>query len=151
VGLKWPNDVLVDGRKVAGILIETTTLPGNRLTAVVGMGMNVNGSLAPWPDIAARATTLAQACGQEFRREAIIVAFLHELGGWVQRLATDPAAAQALLAAWRARLVTLGHPTTVHQGQSLVTGIAEGVTEDGALILRRDDGTRAVILWGDVE
>ncbi len=142
--------MLVDGRKVAGILIETTTLPGNRLAAVVGIGMNVNGSLAPWPEIAAKATTLQDAIGQPFAREPIIVAFLRELGTWAQRLAADPTSAAALLATWRARLVTLGHPTTVHQGDALVAGVAVDVTENGALILDLPDGTRHTILWGDV-
>ncbi|MBA3823397.1 MAG: biotin--[acetyl-CoA-carboxylase] ligase [Ktedonobacterales bacterium] len=151
VGLKWPNDVLLDDRKVAGILIETTTLPGNRLAAVVGLGMNVNGSLDPWPELASKATTLAAACGQTFAREPLIVAFLHELGGWAQRLAADSLAHQSLLAAWRARLVTLGRPTTVHQGDELLAGIAGGVTDEGALLLDLPDGTRRTILWGDVE
>lgn len=150
-GIKWPNDILVDGRKVAGILIETTTAAPGRLAAVIGLGMNVNGSLTPWPAIAARATTLADALGREFSREALILAYLAALGATLADLATDAAAQPALFARWRARLTTLGRPTTVHQGDQLVAGIAEDVAADGALILRRPDGTRTTITWGDVQ
>lgn len=151
VGLKWPNDVLLDGRKVAGILIETTTATPGRLAAIVGMGMNVNGSLAPWPEVAARATTVAEAMGQPYAREPIIIAFLQSLGAWVQTLHQQPATSTDLRQQWRARLRMLGQPTTVHQGDQLVAGIAEDVGEDGALILRLPDGTHATITWGDVE
>ncbi len=151
VGLKWPNDVLVDGRKVAGILIETTTTAAGRLAAVIGMGMNVNGSLAPWPEIAQRATTLADALGRDFAREPIIIAYLRDLGATMMDLAARPAAARELRDRWRARLATLGHPTSVHQGANRIAGIAEDVTADGALVLRLADGTQRVITWGDVE
>lgn len=151
VGIKWPNDILVDERKVAGILIETTTTPVGTLMAVIGMGMNVNGSLAPWPEIAARATTLADALERPCAREAIIVAILDTLGQDYLALTTQANAAEALLERWRARLVTLGQRASVHQGHELVSGFAEDVTSDGALILRRDDGTRQLITWGDVE
>jgi BirA family biotin operon repressor/biotin-[acetyl-CoA-carboxylase] ligase len=151
-GIKWPNDILVDGRKVAGILIETTTAAPAHLAAVIGLGMNVNGSLAPWPAIAERATTLADALGHEFPREEIILAYLAALGATLTGLAADGGAAlPALFARWRARLATLGRPTTVHQGDHLVAGLAEDVADDGALILRLPDGTRTTITWGDVQ
>jgi BirA family biotin operon repressor/biotin-[acetyl-CoA-carboxylase] ligase len=150
VGIKWPNDILVDGRKVAGILIETTTATPGRMAAVVGMGMNVNGSLAPWPELAERATTLRDALGHAFAREPLIIAFLRALGQWCAILATDPTATTDLRQQWRARLTTLGQPTTVHQGDHLIVGIAEDVAEDGTLMLRLPEGEQRLITWGDV-
>ena len=152
VGIKWPNDILIDGRKIAGILIETTQQHG-QLVAVIGLGMNVNGSLVPWPDIAARATTLADALGQPYVREDIIIAVLGALGSQYAQLIADASAATTgrLWSRWRQRLTMLGHPTTVHQGAQLLTGIAEDVAPDGSLILRCDDGSHATITWGDVE
>lgn len=151
VGIKWPNDIMVDERKVAGILIETSTTPQGSLVAVIGIGMNVNGSLAPWPEIAQRATTLADAMGHPHSREAIIVDLLDALGREYQALTTSATPTEALLERWRARLLTLGRRATVHQTHEQVSGFAEDVTGDGALILRHDDGTRHLITWGDVE
>lgn len=152
LGIKWPNDVLLDGRKIAGILIETTTPEPGRLAAIIGMGMNVNGSLDAWPEIAARATTVETAMGHPLRREPIIIAFLRDLGTTLAHLhAGGEAATGELLGRWQARLVTLGQPTLVHQGTTTLHGIAEGVADDGALILRLPDGSRITITWGDVE
>ncbi|HKD75629.1 MAG TPA: biotin--[acetyl-CoA-carboxylase] ligase, partial [Ktedonobacterales bacterium] len=152
MGIKWPNDILIEDRKVAGILIETT---GNssKLTGVVGIGMNVNGSLALWPEIAARATTLEDAAHHPFEREAIIIAYMQSLGAIHTQLVADAGgmAKEHLWARWRKRLVTLGRATTVHQGDHLLTGITEDVASDGALVLRSDDGSRTLITWGDVE
>jgi BirA family biotin operon repressor/biotin-[acetyl-CoA-carboxylase] ligase len=143
---------LIDEHKVAGILIETTGNAG-KLIGAGGMGMNVNGSLAPWPEIAARATTLEDALHRSFSREAIIIAFVQSLGTIHMQLVADVGdmAKENLWARWRKRLVTLGRATTVHQGTHLITGIAEDVAPDGALVLRLDDGSRTLITWGDVE
>ncbi len=148
--LKWPNDVQVQGKKVAGILIETTTATPAHLTGVVGLGMNVNGSLAPWPDLAERATTLESILGHPTPREPIILAFLDQFGELTADLAGNVHAQTALHAAWRARLGMLGQSVTVHQGEALLSGIAEDAGDDGALLLRRPDGTRQSITWGDV-
>lgn len=151
LALKWPNDLLADGRKIAGILIETTPLANGERAAVVGLGLNVNGTLAPWPEVAVRATTLAATFGREFDREAIILSFVRHLGEAAAELRRDPAAAPALRARWRDRLATLGHAATVRQGAATLTGLAEDVDADGALLLRLPDGERRAITWGDVE
>jgi BirA family biotin operon repressor/biotin-[acetyl-CoA-carboxylase] ligase len=152
LGIKWPNDILLDGRKIAGILIETTAPEPGKLAAVIGMGMNVNGSLEAWPEIASRATTVAAALGHPLRREPIIIAFLRDVGATLATLGAEGEDATAdLRQRWRARLVTLGQPTAVHQGATTLHGIAEDVADDGALILRLPDGAHATITWGDVE
>lgn len=151
IGIKWPNDVEIDGRKIAGILIETTTAPDGERVAALGMGVNVQGSLAPWPEIAARSTTLAAATGTEYRREELLLAFLRAFGEHATALTRRaPGAEQQLYQGWRAQLTTLGRLAHVHQGEQTITGWAEDVAADGALILRLNDGTRQLITWGDV-
>lgn len=145
--IKWPNDVLIGGKKVCGILIETS---GER--AVIGIGVNVNGSLAQRPELAARATTLQEQAGRPQSREALAAAILLALARRYDAMRVQGAAGrEATRAAWKARLVTLGAEVSVDQGQTRVTGWAEDVAEDGALIVRQRNGERVVITWGDVD
>lgn len=146
-GIKWPNDVLVGEHKICGILIESSDE-----YAILGMGVNVNGSLAADPELASRAMTLEQAAGHLVSREAIAVELLRRLDPLYARLQTDGDEAQrAIRDMWRARLAMLGRRVTIRQDRAALEGVAEDVTEGGALLLRRDDGTLDTITWGDVE
>lgn len=151
VALKWPNDVFVAGKKAGGILIETRTNQLGHLMAVVGVGVNVNGSLALWPEVSAHATTLAEVHGADLAREPLILAYLENLGIWHQRLQDDPHAATELWNQWRNHIAHLGQSIHVHFGDNTLTGIAEDVAEDGALLLRLPDGRQHIVTWGDVE
>jgi BirA family biotin operon repressor/biotin-[acetyl-CoA-carboxylase] ligase len=145
--IKWPNDVQIAERKVSGILIETS---GEY--AVLGIGLNVNGSLADDPDLSARATTLAQAAGGPVAREAVAAALLRRLDALYGRLQTGGELAQRQVRAeWRARLVTLGRRVTLRQGQHEASGLAADVSADGGLVLHHDDGTVQTVTWGDVD
>ncbi len=146
-GIKWPNDVLVDGRKVCGILIETSAD-----FAILGIGLNVNGSLAGDPELATRATTLADTLGRSLSRETLAVELLQRLDDLYTLLLTrGEEGRRGLRDAWRARLVTLGRRVTLLQGEARVSGVAEDVDADGVLLLRRDDGVLQPVTWGDVE
>lgn len=145
--IKWPNDVQVAGRKVCGILIETSAD-----YAILGIGLNVNGSLEGDTELAMRATTLAQEVGESLAREPLAIALLQRLDTLYTWLTDEGTAAQRTLrAAWRARLVTLGKRVTVRQSGQEVTGVAEDVDDDGMLLLRQDTGLLQTITWGDVE
>lgn len=145
--LKWPNDVLLDGRKLCGILIETS---GD--VAVLGMGINVNGSLARAGAVAARAITLEEALGHAVSREALAAAVLLRLAAAYSVLQHGGAPAQhGTRMVWRARLSTLGQAVTIQQGGATIHGLAEDVDAGGALLLRGHDGARYTITWGDVE
>ncbi len=145
--IKWPNDLLIGGRKVCGILIETSDG-----FAVLGIGVNVNGSLADHPILAARATTLADVAGHVLAREPLAAEILHGLDAlYAELLAGGEAAQQALRDVWRARLVTLGRRVVIRQGEDELAGTAEDVAADGALLLRDEAGTQRVVTWGDVE
>jgi BirA family biotin operon repressor/biotin-[acetyl-CoA-carboxylase] ligase len=150
VEIKWPNDVLYSGRKLCGILIETGTGDAGA-HAILGIGVNVNGSLEGDSDLAAGATTLAAIAGHTVRREDLAVALIQRLGAHYRALNADGAAAQAAVRdAWRARLVTLGRTARITQGETVLEGVAEDVDAGGALLLRLPGGKRRTILWGDI-
>ena len=145
--IKWPNDVLLGGRKVCGILIETS-----EGLATLGMGINVNGSLDDDPELSVRATTVAATAGHPVRREALAAEIIRRLDARYLAL-TDGGepARRRLRAQWRDRLVTLGRRATVRQRDASVAGLAVDVDDDGALLVRLDDGSLKTVLWGDVE
>ena len=136
--LKWPNDLLVGDRKLAGILAERD---GDAL--VVGVGCNVNWASFP-PELAATATACNQEAGRDVDRDALLAAFLDRLDA-----ALDAGA--GVVGEYRARLATRGRRVRVHpvRGDDLV-GVATGVTDDGALLVRDDTGTDHVVTTADV-
>jgi BirA family biotin operon repressor/biotin-[acetyl-CoA-carboxylase] ligase len=100
-GIKAPNDVLIGGRKVAGILVETR--PGRNPFAVIGIGLNVNHSAENFPeDLKERATSLAMAAGAPFDRNAVAAALITELGKSADQMRHSP---EALLTAWNRHLL----------------------------------------------
>jgi BirA family biotin operon repressor/biotin-[acetyl-CoA-carboxylase] ligase len=148
--IKWPNDVLVDDAKVCGILIETSSDTRGQPFAVVGIGLNVNGNLAGDPELAGRAATLAELAGHPLDRETIASELLLELADLYASMTASDDGREAVRIAWRARLETLGRQVRILQGEHEVSGIAEDVDVDGALLVRSDDGRLVPITWGDV-
>jgi len=168
--IKWPNDVLIEDRKVAGILIETSHDSSGNMVAVAGIGVNVNGSveeLAKYSSIqvplTAIATTLESACGHKVSREVFIARLLqyieksyfalqHEIAGLSDVGTVNKESFTLLMRErWRSQLATLGRTVIVQQGNSVISGIAEDVDESGELLLRRHSGELVRITWGDVE
>jgi len=167
--IKWPNDVLIEDRKVCGILIETSHDAQGRLVAVLGIGINGNGQLQGQVeqkgvevDLASIATTLESACGYAVSREEIIARLLGTLEKdylALQQEAIEPPvattfegpAARWMRERWQNHLSTLGRTITVHQGDRLVEGVAEAVDDKGELLLRRHSGELVCITWGVVE
>jgi BirA family biotin operon repressor/biotin-[acetyl-CoA-carboxylase] ligase len=147
VGLKWPNDAVVAGRKVGGILSEIE-FEGPRVSfGVVGIGMNVNLDPALLPaELALTATSLSRELGAEVARLPLLQALLKKIEKRYSTLGT----AQSLHSEWAARLVTLGKPVTVSGTIPALEGVAEGVDKDGALLVRLADGRLEKVLAGDV-
>ena len=142
---KWPNDVLLNGRKLAGVLIEAE-FSGERPTfALVGIGLNVNQRTADAPEIAEIAVSLRDHLGHDVPREPLLAAVLGSFERWY-RAAPDA----AVQASWAARLVTLGQDVRVTFAGQAESGRAESVTETGALCLRRADGSLVVLPAGEV-
>ena len=140
--LKWPNDVLLDGKKLAGILLERPA----GADVVLGVGLNVNQSRGDLPD---GATSLAIEIGHELEREAVLAAILNDLGNAYER--ADREGIDWIVPGWRSRSSMLGKVVTFHRDGALVRGIAEDVGEDGALQVRLDDGSRISVVAGEVE
>ncbi len=150
--IKWPNDVLVRGKKVCGILIETTAGANDRLCAVVGIGLNVHGSFKEVAGLAQRATTIAEQSSQDISREGLIATLLERFDEGYEMLQHGGAdGAWRIWKTWRDHLCTLGRWVRIQQGDRHVEGVAIGVDGDGALLVRQQDGTTTPITWGDVE
>jgi len=147
--LKWPNDGLVRGKKLCGILCEATWFGDWLAAVVVWIGLNVRADFRG-TDLADTATSLETALGRPVDRIAILAALLPRLDHWVAR-AADP----AIVTAWRARLGTLGKRVTVYTAPGQFpspsySGVAEDVDEAGALLVRLDSGEVRRVLAGDV-
>ena len=147
--IKWPNDIVVQGKKAGGILTELGAT-GERLDyAVVGLGLNVNldfGTVEAMGELAATATSLSQELGREVSRLALLWRILENVENRYQRLG----AGELPHDEWASRLVTLHNHVIVDTPQGTVEGWAEGVDADGALILRTNSGECQRVLAGDV-
>jgi len=136
--LKWPNDVMLLGKKLAGILLERS---GERIIA--GFGVN----LASAPDIPGRRTaSLGAAITPQAFAPLLAGSFARLLGLWRQN------DARVVVQAWLARAHLIGTRITVHAGaEDSISGRFDGLEADGALRLRRDDGSLEIVRAGDVE
>jgi len=135
--VKWPNDVLLDGRKCAGVLAESTSVGQRVSVVVIGIGLNVNRQ--SWPEeLGDTATSLALASGGTFDREAVLAEVLADLERWVDLLASaGPACVCRALEgrlAWRGRWVRVDG----------IEGRVAGVASTGALELDTEQGRRSV-------
>lgn len=146
--IKWPNDLLVGGKKLAGILSEASALEDRLDYAVVGLGLNVNFDPARYPEIANSATSLSAVTGGEVSRLRLLQALLWEVEARYETLV--PGRADVLWQEWRRRLGTLGQQVLVSEGERREYGLAADVTPDGSLMLRRADGSAVTIAVGDV-
>jgi BirA family biotin operon repressor/biotin-[acetyl-CoA-carboxylase] ligase len=142
--LKWPNDVQVGGRKVAGVLIETAMTGKEPWLAIAGSGINVNYDPASEPEIASIATSVLRETGAPVQREQVLASCLNALERWYE------GPIEAAYQVWRARLSTLGQMVNVTSGATVERGLAEDVREDGSLVLLRSDGSRMTVAAGDV-
>jgi BirA family biotin operon repressor/biotin-[acetyl-CoA-carboxylase] ligase len=143
--LKWPNDVLVGGRKVAGLLLETS--PPAWLVAGIGVNVNVAPEALPsrprYP-----ATSLAAALGRSADRGRLMRALLRRLNRDYDEIGTR--GADGILAQWRARSETLGRAVQVSTASETIEGVAYDVDETGALLVRTHGGADRRIVAGDV-
>ncbi|WAC26151.1 biotin--[acetyl-CoA-carboxylase] ligase [Ancylobacter sp. SL191] len=145
IGVKWPNDVQIDGAKLAGILIEGTVLPDARNAAVIGFGVNCahHPLDAPYP------TTDLGAAGFPTAPEALLAA----LDAAMRARLAEWAGGQGFEAtreAWLKRAPGVGRAVTVRLGERETHGIFEALDVSGAMVLRRADGARETINAGDV-
>ena len=144
--IKWPNDVKLAGRKVSGILVESTVTRADIEYTVLGVGLNVNSNPASAPAIAATATSMYRETGKTFDRVDILIQALREL----DRLYALIRAGQSIRQEWASRLETLGRSVVVRWQDNSEEGTATGVDEMGNLILTKADGTTRTVVAGEV-
>jgi len=140
LAIRWPNDVIAaDGRKVAGVLVETALEGGQLAEAVIGMGINVNWE--PMPDeVAATATSLRALAGTPIDRVALLKGVLAAVDA--ELLALE--AGEAPLGRLRASSWLDGRQVTVDTGAGTITGRAAGIADDGSLLLDAEVGRLAL-------
>ncbi len=132
--IKWPNDIFVKGRKVAGVLIETGLDRAGETFAVVGIGVNANHTPEDFPaELSATATSLRVATGRAIERPSLAAAILRELD---KRYIDMDRRFDELVAEATRRSVLLGRWVRVRAGDSVVEGVAESLDASGRLLLR---------------
>jgi BirA family transcriptional regulator, biotin operon repressor / biotin---[acetyl-CoA-carboxylase] ligase len=133
VRIKWPNDIYVDGRKIAGVLIENVLSGSKWQSAVVGIGLNVNQQA--FPPEAGLAVSLAQLAGRALEVEPVLDRLLERLEFWYQRL-KQPGAAAQLQQAYLERLYRLNEPMNFEEpGAAPFAGAIRGVSASGMLLV----------------
>jgi BirA family biotin operon repressor/biotin-[acetyl-CoA-carboxylase] ligase len=147
-GIKWPNDILVKGRKIAGILTELAAEPDEVHWVVVGVGVNVNALAQDFPpELREQATSLLIERGQPAPRALFLAACLSLLEEWYDRHAEE--GFEPIREAWKERSVTLGREVLVQLDGREVEGRAEDLDATGALLVRTPAGLER-ITSGDV-
>ncbi len=145
--IKWPNDIYIKGKKVAGILVEMESRGTMPQFLVVGVGLNVNTPPGGFPpEISTRATSLMMEGGKRLLRAQILAWFLETLEEWYRDLREGHR--EALLAYWRRYNYTLGRRVHLEDGRE---GWAVGITPQGSLLVRTQGGTLLSVGAGDVE
>lgn len=149
VGIKWPNDLVAEGRKLAGILSEVGISGGMVDWCVVGVGLNVNHRLTDFPpELRDRAISLREICHRRLDRLEILIEFLEALFPLYDRFLTE--GIPSLMPEWRRRSALLGRTVRVETPGETYVGVALGLEEDGALRIRLESGAEEVLHAGDV-
>jgi BirA family biotin operon repressor/biotin-[acetyl-CoA-carboxylase] ligase len=145
--LRWFNDIHLNGRKVAGVLVESALMEGRIDYAIVGIGLNVNTRFDDAPaDVQARAISLREVVGRDLNRDDVLKGLLENFGrryNDLMRHHRSPAAEYA------SHLETLGNAVILQAGDERIEGVAMRVQDDGALIVQTSAGERAMA-WGEL-
>jgi BirA family biotin operon repressor/biotin-[acetyl-CoA-carboxylase] ligase len=144
--IKWPNDVLVNNKKVCGILIESDVRGNTVDYAIIGIGINVNLRLSDFPEIPPTAASLSHELGRDISWLDMIRCLLAE----TERLYLALPSGDSVYQEWRDNLATLGKKVQVTSGETIYKGLAESVANDGSLLLRQFNGNLIKIVAGDV-
>lgn len=146
--IKWPNDVLLNGRKVSGVLCESDFSGGDWAFAIAGFGINANLHRDDFGDLRDRATSLSAEFGHEIDRAALLATILTEFESCY--LSMQNGQFSPIYTEWASSLETLGKQVSVDYGGEQMTGQALRVELDGSLIIRTPDGTERSVLAGDI-
>jgi BirA family biotin operon repressor/biotin-[acetyl-CoA-carboxylase] ligase len=147
--IKWPNDLLLGGKKVAGILTEMSAEMDRVRHVILGIGVDVNQGAEEFPpELRKTATSLKMESGREISRAELAVEILRELDFDYARIGAGKFSEVA--DEWEAACATIGRDVTVHVGDRRFRGHAESLDDDGALLIRTEHGHLERIIGGDV-
>jgi len=147
--IKWPNDILVHGKKVAGILTEMSAELDRVQHVILGIGVNMNMSAGEFqPELRKLATSLKIESGRAILRADLATAILYELDRNYARVCAGGFA--AIVDEWEAHCTTIGRDVTIQIGERRLRGRAESLSDEGALLLRTEHGHLESIIGGDV-
>ena len=147
-GIKWPNDILVSGKKVSGLLTEMSAEQDRIRHIVLGIGVDVNMEMGDLPpEVRSLTTTLAAEAGAKINRTMLLQQLLRDLESWYQKFLKNDA---DILEAWKQHNLTIGNRITVSGAGEFLEGLAQGIDNEGRLIVRLDDGTIRTVAAGDV-
>lgn len=146
--IKWPNDVLLKGKKVCGVLVESRWKQGRLQDAVLGVGVNVGPASVPArEDVRFPATSLEEAVGRDIDRTRLLAAILKELLAWYPRLDTG-----GFVAAWENLLAFTGDVIQLQvEDRIAVQGKIAGLAEDGSLRVEKDSGEVEKYRIGEIQ
>jgi BirA family biotin operon repressor/biotin-[acetyl-CoA-carboxylase] ligase len=147
--IQWPNDVMIHGRKVAGVLTELSGDLDSVRHVVLGIGINVNVDAEDFPtSVRETATSIKMALGRPADRASLAARILRELDALYAHVLDDRFA--AIAEEWSAQCSTLGRNVTVHSGRRRISGKAETLDEEGALLVRTEHGHLERVTGGDL-
>lgn len=143
VTLKWPNDVLIDGAKTSGILIEYRSERQRAPLMAIGIGINIEHA----PDIPGRATTCLAREGSQATAGSLFSSLRHALARSLEKLESD---FEGIIPAWMRKATGMGGPIEVQNGAETVEGTFDHLASDGALMIRLASGAMRTIRTGDI-
>lgn len=145
IALKWPNDVLADGAKLAGILLEASKTPDGRHAVAIGIGVNVVSAPAGLPYPATSLNDLGVSHSAQDLLSVLAEAWVEAFSVW-----DDSRGAAAVLEQWRGAAAGMGSPVAVSQNGEVLRGVFETIDDSGRLIVRAENDRRVAISAGDV-
>nr|MBQ8252327.1 biotin--[acetyl-CoA-carboxylase] ligase [Lachnospiraceae bacterium] len=146
--IKWPNDIVLGGRKVCGILTEMRAGAGRIEQIVIGIGINVNCRSFP-EEIKETATSLWQVTGVEIAREEFICRVLEQFEYYYEKFA-EKCDMSTIMGEYVEKLVNVGKEVRVLNPQGEYTAVALGINEQGELLVKKEDGTITPVYAGEV-
>ena len=148
--IKWPNDVQINGKKIAGILIETVLEGEKAVSSVIGIGLNVNLDVKAQTDIEETATSLKCEKGRYISRSVILRKLIKQLNFYHSQISDGASLTQR----WSDKLSTIGEEVTLsfrkNPNENDLVGLAESISDDGGLRIRKRDGSLFTANAGEV-
>lgn len=149
VAIKWPNDILIDGKKLAGILTEAACAAERIEYVILGIGLNLNYRAEAMPEpLRQKATSMADMAGKNLSRETVLARLIHDLDRCYGEL--EESGFAALRPRWEAHFGLRGRRVRVELGDQTIIGRAQGIDREGALIVETEEDQRRRIVAGDV-